>query len=477
LPLAVRLGLVLGATVLVVLLLVGAVVNRVVSQGFEDVVSAQQVEAVEAAADALSDLVQVGGGPRQLAEGARIMTRLARSLSGPVSLVTSDGQQLAIFEPPGPPAPPDTVYEDIRVPVTGPGGAEIATLRAQVPTSAVALEDRPFLRLFNVALLVAGLVSVAVIAGVSVWMARRQTRPLHDVADAAARLGAGDLSARATGGGDRESQELAGAFNTMAGRLESSEMLRRRAATDMAHDLATPATVLQGQLQAMIDGVVPKSKPNLEAAAASAAALGSVIVQMGELASAEAAPLQTRPEAVNVAAPLAEAGAALDGLYRERGVTLTVDPVQPPELTAWADPAHLGRALRNVLTNAAQHAPPGTTVRVTATTATAMTDGAPTTRVELRIIDQGPGIPVEDLPHVFERFYRSDPARTADVGTKGTGAGTKGTSAGRGTGAGAGAGIGLTIAREVLAPGGGTISVERTGPEGTTILISLPKAP
>jgi signal transduction histidine kinase len=254
----------------------------------------------------------------------------------------------------------------------------------------------------------------------------------------------------------------------MAGRLESSEMLRRRAASDMAHDLATPATVLQGQLQAMIDGVVPKSKANLEAAAASAAAVGSVIVQMGELASAEAAPLQTRPESVTVPGALAEAAAALDGLYRERGVTLTVEPVDPPELAAWADPAHLGRALRNVLTNAAQHAPPGSTVRLTARSATGMTDGAPTTRVELRVIDQGPGIPVEDLPHVFERFYRSDPARTADIGATGAGSGAAG---------GGGAGIGLTIAREVLAPGGGSIGVERTGPDGTTILISLPKAP
>jgi signal transduction histidine kinase len=335
------------------------------------------------------------------------------------------------------------------VPVTGPGGAEIATLRAQVPTSAVALEDRPFLRLFNVALLVAGLVSVAVIAGVSVWMARRQTRPLHDVADAAARLGAGDLSARATGGGDRESQELAGAFNTMAGRLESSEMLRRRAASDMAHDLATPATVLQGQLQAMIDGVVPKSKANLEAASASAAALGSVIVQMGELASAESAPLQAKPETVYVAAAVSEAASSLDGLYRERGVTLDAEQVGQG-LTAMADPIHLGRVLRNVLTNAAQHTPPGKTVRVTATPV-APTQPGLRDRVELRITDEGPGIPAEDLPHIFERFYRSDPARAT----------------------GSGAGIGLTIARELVVASGGSIAVEQTGPEGTTVLIGL----
>jgi signal transduction histidine kinase len=457
-PLAMRMGMLLGAAVLVVLLIAGAVVNRVVSQGFEEVVTAQQVEQVEAAAAALGDLVRVGGGPRQLAEGARIMTRLSRSLEGPVTLLGPAGVPLATIQPPGPRPPPDATFEQIEAAVIGPGGDEVATLVASVPSNPAAV-DRPFLRLFNVALLVAGLVSVAVIAGVSVWMARRQTRPLHDVANAAARLGAGDLTARATGGGDRESQELAESFNAMAGRLESSETLRRRAATDMAHDLATPATVLEGQLQAMIDGVVPKSRANLEAAAASAAALGSVIVQLGELASAEAAPLQTRVERLDVATVLAEAAAALDGMFRERGVTLTVEHPNPPDLAAWADPAHLGRALRNVLTNAAQHTPAGKSVRITAGTASAktstvLTDESPITRTELRVIDQGTGIPAGDLPHVFERFYRSDPARTGSGG----------------------AGIGLTIAREVLAPGGGAISVERSGPDGTTILISLPAA-
>jgi signal transduction histidine kinase len=448
-PLAVRLGLVLGATVLVVLVFAGAVVNRVVSQGFEDVVSGQQVETVEAAADALGELVRVGGGPRELAEGARIMNRLARSLNGPVSLLGPNGVELATVAPPDPP-PPDAEYREIQAPIVGPTGIEVGTLVVQVPTSnSAAAVDRPFLRLFNVALLVAGLVSVAVIAGVSVWMARRQTKPLHDVADAAARLGAGDLSARATGGGDRESQELAGAFNAMAGRLESSEMLRRRAASDMAHDLATPATVLQGQLQAMIDGVVPKSKANLEAASASAAALGGVIVQMGELASAESAPLQAKPETVYVAAAVSEAASSLDGLYRERGVTLDAEQVGQG-LTAMADPIHLGRVLRNVLTNAAQHTPPGKTVRVTATPV-APTQPGLRARVELRITDEGPGIPAEDLPHIFERFYRSDPARAT----------------------GSGAGIGLTIARELVVASGGSIAVEQTGPEGTTVLIGL----
>jgi signal transduction histidine kinase len=422
------------------------------------VVTAQQQDQVDATADALSELLRQGG---TLREARSVLLRLSRSLHGPVTVYGPEGSEITHFGdrmlPAGESRGLDaSVIVDDR---------EVAMISAIVP---VQNAEQPFLRLFNGALLVSGLVSLVVIAGLAVWISRRQTRPLQDVAAAASRLEGGDLSARATGGGDRESQELAGAFNTMATRLERTELLRRRAATDMAHDLATPATVLEGQLQAMIDGVVPKNRANLEAARASASALGSVIVQLGELASAEAAPLQARPERVEVAAILAEAASALDGLYRERGVKLEVEPVAPslepvaqslglvaPELAAWADPAHLGRALRNVMNNAAQHTPSGKTVRVIATSA-----GEAGDRVQIRVIDQGPGIPAEDLPHIFERFYRADPARAAQPVTS--------------TGAGPRAGIGLTIARELLAPSGGAISVERTGPDGSTLVLDLP---
>jgi signal transduction histidine kinase len=447
-PLALRLGLVLSAAVLVVLLLTGAVVNRVVSRSFEDVVIAQQQEQVDATADALGELLRQGG---TLREARSVLLRLSRNLHGPVTVFGPEGAEISHF---GEQTLPGGETQGLDAPVMV-AGQEVATITAVVPVRSA---EQPFLRLFNGALLVSGLVSLLVIAVLAVWVARRQTRPLRDVAAAASRLEGGDLTARATGGGDRESQELAGAFNTMATRLEETEMLRRRAATDMAHDLATPATVLEGQLQAMIDGVVPKNRANLEAARASAAALGSVIVQLGELASAEAAPLQARPERVEVTAILADAASALDGLYRERGVKLEVEPVAPG-LAAWADPAHLGRALRNVMTNAAQHTPSGAEVRVAATAATiAATSAGGSDRIQIRVIDQGPGIPPEDLPHIFERFYRSDPARAAQPGA----------------GGGAGAGIGLTIARELLAPSGGAISVEHTGPDGTTLLLDLP---
>jgi two-component system sensor histidine kinase BaeS len=280
----------------------------------------------------------------------------------------------------------------------------------------------------------------------SALLSERLTRPLRGVAAAAGRLGSGDLGARAAGGPDRESQELAGAFNAMAERLERSEALRRRAAADMAHDLATPATVLESQLQAMVDGVVPADRLELERARSAAGALSGVIVQLRELIDAEAAATQRSARRLSVTELLGEATQALEPYSRERAVRLRTDPV--PEATLEVDPTQVGRALRNVLSNAIQHSPADGEVVVSAE---ALPDD-----VVVRVADVGSGIAADDLPHVFERFYRADPSRSG--GAQSTGSG-----------------IGLTIARELLAANGGSIQVERTGPEGTIFALRLPR--
>jgi signal transduction histidine kinase len=233
----------------------------------------------------------------------------------------------------------------------------------------------------------------------------------------------------------------------MAERVQRSEMLRRRAASDMAHDLATPATVLESQLQAMVDGVVPADREQLDRARAAAGALSGVIVQLGELVDAESAMLQRRPKVVPLAELIGEARRAIEPLFREADVQVEVGELAS-SLNVEVDPTQVGRALRNVLANAAQHSPKGATVRVAV-------EGAGSD-VELRISDAGPGIAAEDLSHIFERFYRADQARGAGEPRSGSG-------------------IGLTIARELLAANGGRISVERSGPDGTTFLIVLPR--
>ena len=435
--LAWRIGLILAGVVLVILLVTDVVVNRVVSGGFQSVLATQRQERLDTAADALVDALSRPA-PRLRAEAQ--LVRVANSLGGQIRVVRPDGTQLASVGrlPAG-----ETV--SIQSPVVS-NGTTLGTLVATL--SAASAPDGGFLRLFNLALIGAALVSLVAIVLLAAYATNRLTRPLRAVAEAARRLGNGDLAARARGGGDRESAQLADAFNLMADRLQRSEALRRRAASDMAHDLATPATVLESQLQAMVDGIVPADREQLEAARSAAGALGSVIGQMGELASAESAQLQRRVERIELGGAVAEVSRALEGLLRERGVSLALEPSVP--LFAAVDPDQLGRAVRNVVTNAIQHSPAGGTVRVA--------QWATPTEVQLRISDQGPGIAGDDLPHVFERFYRADPARTGPA-----------------DGERRGSGIGLTIARELLAANGGRISVERTGPAGTTFLLELPR--
>lgn len=436
--LAWRLGLLLGVAVIAVLLLVGIVVNRVVSNSYETVLTSLQQQRLDDAAVTLADRL---ARPAGLARAQALVVRVANALGGEIRVIGTDGTTLAAFG-----RPPDGDRTRYETPIEFDGQV-VATLRADLPARA---GDRGFLPLFNVTLVVAGLVSVIGIVIVSTSIAGRLTRPLRDVAIAARRLEAGDPSARATGGDDRESAELADAFNAMADRLERSEMLRRRAASDIAHDLATPATVLEAQLQAMIDGVVPTDAAGLEAARSAAAALGGVVADIDDLARAEAAPLQARPAAVDLAVAIPEIALALDGLRRNRSARL--DVVVPPGTIAWADPGHLARALRNVVANALSHGPIGGIVSITAERGG--------TVVRIRIADQGPGIAPDDVTHVFERFYRADASRATDPVS------------GRPTGL----GLGLTIARELLAASGGRIAVERTGADGTTFVLEVPAA-
>jgi two-component system sensor histidine kinase BaeS len=423
-----RLAVPLALAVVLVLLMAGLVVNRVVSSSFEQQLSEQQQTRLADAATVIGQLNRPAA--------RALLRRLAAGIDGRVSLLDGAGGTLAaagrVIE--------GVATQRIEAAVSdGPTGAEILLL--EIPDRG----GSAFLRIFNVTLLVAGALSVLVLMVAAGLLSERVTRPLRSVAAAARQLGAGDLTARASGGPDRESAELAVAFNAMADRLQRSEALRRRAASDMAHDLATPATVLESQLQAMVDGVVPADGAQLESARASAAALSGVVARMGELIAAESAALVGRPERVDLAVLLDEMRNALEGLLRDRSLRLSV--VAAPGLVVVADRGQLSRALRNLLTNAAQHSPRRSEVRAVA----ARNAGS----AEIRISDSGPGIAPSDLPHVFERFYRADMSRGAAPG---------------------GSGIGLTIARELLAANGGAIEVEQTGPSGTTFLVRLPLA-
>ena len=191
----------------------------------------------------------------------------------------------------------------------------------------------------------------------------------------------------------------------------------------------------------MVDGVVPADAAQLEKARTAAAALSSLIGQLGELTQAEAAPLQRNPEPVDLAALAREIVDANEGILRERDVTATVEA--PGEVIASVDRGQVARALRNVVSNAIAHSPRGGTIRI------GLDAGPP---LVVRVTDQGAGVAEDDLPFIFERFYRADRSRGRVPGS----------------------GIGLTVARELVTANGGSVDVESTGPDGTTFRIGLP---
>jgi len=428
--LAVRLAVLLAGVVVVVLVLAGVVVNRAASRSLDETLGPREEQRLSLAATVVEDALERGVGRGRI---RALLQRIATESRGRIRVVEADGSVLLEAGR----LPPDVETDTLSTELSADAGG--GALEIELPSATA-----PFVRAFNNALLLTGIVAVAALLIAAAVVANRLTRPLREIALAARRLGGGDLSARARGGTDAESTELAAAFNGMAERLERSETLRRRAASDLAHDLATPATVLESQIQAMVDGVVPADASQLEMARAAASSLSSVIGQLGELTQAEAAPLQRQPGPIALTGLAREVVAALDGMLRERQVTASVNG---PEVAAMADGGQIARALQNVFANAIQHSPAGGEVRIV------LADGAV---ASLRVTDTGEGIAPADLPYVFERFYRADRSRGGPR---------------------SGSGIGLTVARELIGANGGSIEVESTGPEGTTFRVSLPRVP
>ena len=424
--LAVRLALLLAGVLVVVLLLAGIVVNRAASRSLEDTLGPREQERLALAGAIVEESLRRGVGQRGI---DAIVRRIARDTGGVVRVVDASGVPIA---------------EEGHLPPSGETDSLSAELAADVGGGALEIEvpapRAPFLAAFNGALLITGVVAVVAMLAAAALAANWLTRPLREVTGAARRLGHGDLTARASGGPDAESAELASAFNGMADQLERSEALRRRAASDLAHDLATPATVLESQVQAMVDGVVPADAAQLEKARVAAAGLSSLIGQLSELTQAEAAPLQRNPEPVDLVALAREIVDANEGPLRESGVAATLDA--RGEVMAAVDRGQVARALRNLVSYAIAHSPRGGTVRI------GLDAGPP---IAIRVSDQGPGIDDADLPFIFERFYRADRSRGRVPGS----------------------GIGLTVARELVAANGGSVEVESTGPSGTTFRIGL----
>ncbi|QUW85478.1 HAMP domain-containing protein (plasmid) [Streptomyces mirabilis] len=309
------------------------------------------------------------------------------------------------------------------------------------------LEDA-FLAAGGIALAIAMAACLIAAVVTAVLLTRRLSRPVRALAGAAARLADGDYTARLDAPHlGPEFEALTGAFNTMADALESTERTRRRLLGDVAHELRTPLATIEAYLEGLADGVRTLDAHTLQVLDAQTTRLHRLVEDISLVSRAEEHRLTLSRATVPSARLLEAAAAAVRPAFQTKGVDLRVS-VAPRTPALEADADRLVQVLVNLLTNALRHTPAGGAVTLAAEPVGA--------GVMLSVADTGEGIAAEHLPHVFERFYRADPARDRAHG---------------------GSGIGLAIARALVHAHGGTITADSAGPGlGAVFRISLPAA-
>ncbi|WP_030487509.1 HAMP domain-containing sensor histidine kinase [Micromonospora chokoriensis] len=289
---------------------------------------------------------------------------------------------------------------------------------------------------------VAGLVLLVTI-GFTVLAGIRLTRPLHALTGAAQRMRDGDGSARVRVTGHDEIARLAEVFNDMAERRERLEQLRRAMVSDIAHEMRTPVSNIRGWLEAVEDGIAAPDRRLLSSLLEEATLLQHVISDLQDLAEADAGALRLHREQVYLTDLLAQVAEAHRGQADRAGVTIEVRTEADPQLDA--DPVRLRQAVGNLVANAVRHTPSGGHVTISA--------NATDAEVIVSVTDTGSGISAEDLPQVFERFWRAEKSRSRQTG---------------------GSGLGLAIVRKLTEAHGGTVSATSTPTQGSTFTLHLP---
>ena len=318
-----------------------------------------------------------------------------------------------------------------------------------VPTSPPDLSWNP-LR-WIVAFLGVAFVLVLALRFVGRGVARRITSPLSELMNAADALAEGDLTARAPLEGSGEFRDFARSFNRMAEALETANRHRRELLADVAHELRTPLTIIQGNLEGLRDGVYEPTPEHLDLVLDETKKFGRLVDDLRLLTLAEAGQLPLDAQTLGVPQLLADVRDAFGCQASEAGIALALD-VEEGLPSLYADPQRLGQVLGNLVANALRHTPPGGEVILGA--APMPLDTAKPKGILLSVADNGEGIAAQDLPRVFDRFWRGDPARSHQQG--------------------AGSGLGLAIARGLVEANGGRIWVESQLGKGTTVFCLFP---
>jgi signal transduction histidine kinase len=291
---------------------------------------------------------------------------------------------------------------------------------------------------------VAGLLSLAMVQ----FLAQGMTSPLRAMAVAAAEMARGDYSRHVTATSRDEVGELARAFNKMAAELAEVDRMRRDLIANVSHELRTPISALQAVLENLVDGIETADEAQLRVMLQQVERLGRLVAQLLDLSRLESGAIPLQRTVFPILPVLEQAIKESRLLLERRPETLVrLDVVvEPPTLELEGDPERIHQVVTNLLENAVRHSPAHGKVVLGARSV----QGS----VTLEVVDEGPGIQPSEASRVFERFYRSDAARSSDGGT----------------------GLGLSIARWIVDLHGGDIRAEPNSPHGCRMVVVLPAA-
>lgn len=326
-------------------------------------------------------------------------------------------------------------------------GEVVAILVARLSLPTIGPAEAALLSHMNQAILLSALGAGAVALLVGVPLILSILRPLRQLETAVTSIAQGDLAAQVHVSSTDEIGQLARRFNQMATSLRDQEELRQRLVGDIAHELRTPLSVIQGNLQAMLDGVYPLEQSEIETIFGETRLLARLINDLHELTQVEAGRLPLTRQHIDVSAVLISIAGIFTQAVTAKQITFVVDN-QAQGAQVNADPERLQQILHNLLGNALRHTPQQGTILL----GTAL---VPNGDVHFRVKDSGPGISPADLPHVFDRFYRAESSRARDIATNG-------------------AGLGLAIVKALVEAHGGQAGVTSDAREGAEFWFTLP---
>jgi two-component system OmpR family sensor kinase/two-component system sensor histidine kinase BaeS len=331
------------------------------------------------------------------------------------------------------------------VPITV-NGRQVGTLIiASLDAAGPATPAGQFFGSLNRSILLAGLVAGLIALALGALLFFQLTAPIRQLTVAARAVAAGDLSHRVPVRAQDELGELAQAFNVMAESLARAEEQRRHMVADIAHELRTPLSVIQGNLEAMLDGVLPLDTEQVASLHEETLLLNRLVADLRLLSLAEAGQLKLERKETDLAELIRKIVDLMHPPAQEKGIALEVDlPPSLPHLFVDAD--RINQVISNLVSNALRYTPAGGAVAVRG--ATASNQASPAHRlptvgdqpsVIVTVTDTGPGIAPEDLPHIFDRFYRADKSRARASG---------------------GSGLGLAIVKQLVEAHGGRVWAE-----------------